>query len=373
MITPAVNRQRVNAQVLKVLAVKAKAVKSSSWVKVAALPGLIALWLLVGFAAMAAHPLGEQSQGKSPGVRWDMPTPYGDATHHSRNLRAFAQDVAQTSGNELQIVLHTGASLFKHNELPRAVRSRLVPIVEVFGGLLGNEDPLFKLDNLPFLATDFDAAHDLYLASKPEMEAALAQQGLMLLFSVPWPPQGLYSQQPVNDLADFKGARMRAYSPVTSRLALLLASQPTTVQTVEIPQAFSTGMIEMMITSPTTGVSSQSWDYVSHYTDIQAWLPRNLVLVNRQAFERLSPKAQQALLAAAAQAEARGWQWAQQETLEKTAQLAAQGMQVSPPSPALMQGLKQTGEVMTLEWLQEAGARGEAVLERYRQRRSHQP
>nr|WP_283106297.1 TRAP transporter substrate-binding protein [Shewanella submarina] len=326
---------------------------------------IVILFALLSGFAMPEQAVAGNDQKQSDSVRWDMPTPYGDATHHTQNLKQFVADVEQASHGQFRIVLHTGASLFKHNELPRAVRSRLVPMVEVFGGLLGNENPLFKLDNLPFLATDFDSAWQLYQASKPAMEQALAHHGLILLYAVPWPPQGLYSQKPVTGLDDFSGARMRAYSPVTSQMALLLNTQPTTVQTVEIPQAFSTGMIDMMVTSPTTGVSSQAWDYVSHYTDIQAWLPKNLVLVNLRAFERLPPVSQQALMTAAARAEKRGWQLAREETLTKTKALAEQGMQVSLPTQALMQGLNDIGVQMTADWLKEAGAEGEAVVNQF--------
>jgi len=220
-------------------------------------------------------------------TRWDMATPYVDATHHTQNIIKFAKEVKEATAGELEIIVHSGASLIKHKEIPRAVRTQQVPIGEVFIGIMGNSDPVYKLDNIPFLASNFEQAKKLYAASKATLEAKLDKQGMMLLFSVPWPPQGIYSKKPIKDIADLKGAKLRAYSSTLSRLALLLNASPTTVQTVEIPQAFSTGIIDMMLTSPTTGVSSQSWDYVSHYTDVQAWIPKNMVIVNKRAFKRL--------------------------------------------------------------------------------------
>ena len=302
----------------------------------------------------------------SAATRWDMATPYVDATHHTQNNIQFAEDVKTATNGELEIIIHSGASLIKHKEIPKAVRSQQVPIGEVFIGIMGNDDPIYKLDNIPFLATDFDQAKKLYAISKAALEAKLDEDGLMLLYSVPWPPQGIYSQEPVNKIEDFKGAKLRSYSSTLSRLAILLEASPTTVQTVEIPQAFSTGIVDMMITSPTTGVSSQSWDYVSNYTDVQAWIPKNMVIVNKRAFRRLDKPLQTALLAAAVQAEARGWEMAIQETKDKTAELAEHGMKVTEPSDVLMTELKKVGENMAGEWAEEAGSKGKALLEEYK-------
>ncbi|RKF18085.1 C4-dicarboxylate ABC transporter substrate-binding protein [Alginatibacterium sediminis] len=299
------------------------------------------------------------------GTRWDMATPYVDATHHTQNIRQFAEDINSSTSGDFEIVVHAGASLIKHKEISRAVRTGQVPMGEMFIGILGNSDPVFKLDNLPFLATNFEQAKSLYLASKPAIEKKLDSEGMMLLFSVPWPPQGIYSKGPVDSIEDLKGAKMRAYSSTLSRLAVLLDASPTTVQTVEIPQAFSTGIIDMMMTSPTTGVSSQSWDYVKHYTDVQAWIPKNMVVVNKRAFKRLDDASQKALLDAAKVAEDRGWTMAEQETVTKTQALADNGMTVSAPSAQLTQSLQDIGKVMAQEWSTEAGDDGAMILKAY--------
>ncbi len=299
-------------------------------------------------------------------TRWDMATPYVDATLHTQNIIQFAQEVKAATDGKLEIIVHSGASLIKHKEIPRAVRTQQVPIGEVFIGIMGNSDPVYKLDNIPFLASNFTQAKALYKASKSTLEKKLDKQGMMLLFSVPWPPQGIYSKKPVTDIAQIKGAKMRAYSSTLSRLAVLLHASPTTVQTVEIPQAFSTGIIDMMFTSPTTGVSSQSWDYVSNYTDVQAWIPKNMVIVNKRAFKRLDKGSQEALLKMAKQAEQRGWQMAISETKTKTAILAENGIVVAQPTEKLMASLKLIGEQMVNEWIEDADTEGLKIINDYK-------
>jgi TRAP-type C4-dicarboxylate transport system substrate-binding protein len=299
-------------------------------------------------------------------TKWDMPTPYGDGVHHTKNIKQFAEEVKRATGGELNIVVHSGASLFKHPEIYRAVRSGQVPVGEIYMGLLGNDNPVFKADNIPFLAADFSSARKLWAASRFAVEASLKKDGLKLLFAVPWPPQGFYTKKPISSAADLKGLKIRSYSPTLSRLAILLGATPTTVQTPEIPQAFSTGIIDAMVTSPSTGVSSQSWDYISDYTDTQAWIPKNMVIVNAKAFKRLGKSQQKALMDAASIAESRGWKMSEAETSIKTAILAKNGIKVAKPSSKLKADLKSIGKTMGNEWATEAGDIGKKIMDAYR-------
>lgn len=319
------------------------------------MPGLArnifaALWLVMSAPLVAA-------------TQWHMPTPYPDGEHHTKNIRAFAADVKTATNGEFEITVHSNASLFKHPEIHRATRSGQVPIGEMLMGLLGNDDPLFKVDNIPFLSTDFESARVLWSTTRPALEKSLDAQGLMLLFAVPWPPQGLYANQRVDTFDDLKGKKMRAYSPLTSRLADLLGAVPVTVQTPEIPQAFSTGIIDTMFTSPSTGVSSQAWDYTDYYIDTRAWIPKNMVIVNKRAFRRLSEKHQRVLLDAAKKAEKRGWEMAETETREKTLILKDHGITIVNPDENLQQELRAIGRTLSDEWVEETGARGTLILD----------
>lgn len=298
---------------------------------------------------------------------WHMPTPYGDANLPTKIAYEFADEIREKSAGKLDINVHSGASLIKHPEIPRAVKTGQVQLGEVFIGIMGNAHPVFKHDNIPFLATNFDDSRKLWEAAKPEIEQQLDKEGMMLLYTVAWPAQSLYTKFPVNTLDDLKGIKMRAYSPSTSRLADLMHTSPTTVQVPEIPQAFSTGIIDAMITSPTTGVNGQSWDYLSHYTDIKAWIPKNIVVVNKRAFRRLDKATQEIILAAAARVENKGWERVRETALEDTASLAENGIVVSEPSAELMTELEKIGEVMTAEWEAEAPVEVGRILKRYQQ------
>lgn len=296
---------------------------------------------------------------------WDMPTPYGDSVFHTQNIMAFADDVRDATDGGVDITVHSAGSLFAHGQIKDSVRRGLAPIGEILMSQLVNENPVFGADSIPFLAASYDDASALWDASREEVAEALANQGLTLLFSVPWPGQSLYLREAATDPAQLQGMSFRAYNSATERMAQLLDMVPTQVEAGDIPTAFSTGRIAGMITSPSTGVSSQAWDYTTHYIDTQAWLPKNMVFINSSALEALSDAEQTAILAAAETAEARGWEMSAAETADKIAGLEAAGMTVMQPSDALSEKLAEVGSVMVSEWLETAGDAGAAILARY--------
>ncbi|KRS16369.1 TRAP transporter substrate-binding protein [Roseovarius indicus] len=298
---------------------------------------------------------------------WDMPTPYPDATFHTVNISEFASDVSEATDGGLEITVHSAGSLFKHPEISKAVRSGQVPIGEFFLSLLANDNAVFGADSLPFLATSYDDAQKLWDAQKDVITKLLDEQGLMPLYAVPWPPQGLYTTKEINTVEDLAGLKFRTYNATLEEFANLAGAAPTQVEVPDIPQAFSTGRVEAMITSPSTGANSQAWDFLSHYTDIQAWIPKNIVVVNKRSFQRLDEETQQAVLDAAAEAETRGWEMSKKETDDQTAVLEENGITIVEPSEELMTGLREIGAQMLENWKEEAGEDGAALLDAYQQ------
>ena len=299
-------------------------------------------------------------------TRWDMPTPYAPTNFHTENVMQFAADVDQATQGKLKITVHSNASLFKAPEIKRAVQGGQAQIGEILISGYSNEDPVFGVDSVPFLATSYADAAKLWKASRKALEDRFAKQGMTVLYAVPWPPQGIYSSKPINSAADLKGMKMRTYNPYTSRIAELAGAQPVTIQAAELAQAFATGAVNANITSGATGYDTKAWEVVKNYYDTQAWLPKNVVFVNKAAFDSLDKSTQQALLKAAADAEARGWKTSEEKNKWYLEQLAKNGMTVAPPSPQLKSDFKKIGDTMTGEWLKTAGPDGTAIVEAYR-------
>ncbi|WP_243369330.1 TRAP transporter substrate-binding protein [Microvirga solisilvae] len=299
-------------------------------------------------------------------TKWNLPAAYPPDNFHTENLNAFAKDVADATGGKLQITVHGNASLFKAPEIKRAVQTGQAQAGEVLMSLHENEDPIYGLDVVPFLATSFDQSKKLWDVQKPAIEKKLASQGLMLLYAVPWPPQGIFAKKDINTVEDLKGLKWRSYNVGTARIAEIVGAQPVTVQAADLPQALATGVVNAFMTSGATGYDSKVWESLTHFYDTQAWIPKNITFVNKAAFDALDKPTQEAVLKAAKTAEERGWKTAQEKTKWYTEQMASKGMKVQPPSAELKSGLQKVGEQLTQDWLKKAGSDGQAIIDSYK-------
>lgn len=299
-------------------------------------------------------------------TKWDLPAAYPASNFHTENIQQFATDVDKASSGKLKITVHAGASLFKAPEIKRAVQGNQAQSGEILLVNFENENPLFGVDGLPFLATSYGDSMKLYKASKAVLEKLLAAQGIKLLYTVPWPPQGIYTNRTLNGAADMKGLKWRAYSPATARIAELVGAQPMTVQAAEVPQALATGVIDSYMSSGATGYDSKTYEHIKNWYDTQAWLPKNAVIVNQSAFNALDKATQDAVLKAAADAEVRGWKVSQEKNQWYLDQLKAKGMNILQPSPQLRGDLKKVGDELLSDWLKKAGAEGQAIVDAYR-------
>jgi TRAP-type transport system periplasmic protein len=298
--------------------------------------------------------------------KWDLPAAYPASNFHTENLVQFAGDVDKATGGKLKITVHANASLFKAPEIKRAVQGGQAQMGEILLANFQNEWQIFGADGLPFLADSYDASAKLYKAQKPALEKKLAEQGMMLLYVVPWGPQGIYVKKQIASAADLKGVKWRAYSPATARIAELVGAQPVTVQAAELSQAMATGVVESYMSSGATGYDTKTYEHIKYWYDTQAWLPKNAVIVNKAAFDALDAPSKQALLKAGADAETRGWSVSKAKNLEYMDLLKKNGMNIVEPSAALKSDMKKVGDTMLKEWLEKAGPEGQAVVDAYK-------
>jgi len=314
-----------------------------------------------GLAAAAIAPGRVRAQ-----TRWQVATAYPDGNFHTRNMRSFIEEVQTATGGRLQIQLHSNAALLRMPEIKRGVQTGQVQIGEILLSAYGNEDPFFEVDSVPQLVTSTPMARKLAELQRSYVEARLNRQGLSLLYWVPWPPSGFYTNTPVESVETLRGTKMRTFNVLTNRFATLCGATPTLVQQAEVPQAFATGVVNVMVTSAATGVDVQAWDFCRIFTPIGFTRTKNAIFVQTRAFQGLPADVQAAIRTAAAAAEARGWDASDAETVSQQAALAARGMSVQQPTPALMEGLARIGATQAEEWVAKAGEEGKRLIDAYR-------
>ena len=303
-------------------------------------------------------------------TKWDLPAAYPAGNFHTENLTQFAADVDKATAGKLKITVHANASLFKANEIKRAVQGGQAQIGEILLANFENENPIYGADGIPFLASSYAQSKQLYAAQKPALDKVLGAQGMRLLFSVAWPPQGIYSKKEISSVAELRGIKWRAYSPATAKIAELIGAQPVTIQAAELSQALATGVVESYMSSGSTGYDSKTYESLKYWYDTQAWLPKNAVLVNKKSFDALDPATQSAVLKAAADAEVRGWKISEEKNVFYKKALAEKGMKILPPTTKLVADLKQVGTIMLADWQKKAGPDGEALIASFNKTKS---
>lgn len=297
--------------------------------------------------------------------KWDMPMAYSASNFHSATGAEFAKCVTTGTGGDIEIVTHPSGSLFKGGDIKRAIQTGQTPIGERLLSGHQNENVLFGFDSIPFLATSFDDSAKLWKAAKPTIEKVLADQNLTLLYAVPWPPQGLYFKNAVNSVAEMKGIKFRSYNNATSRLAELTGMLPVTIEAAEISQAFATGVADSMVSSGSTGYDRKVWESLSYFYEVDAWLPRNYIMVNSKIWADVSDGSKNVIRGCAELAEYAG-NWRSKEYTGFTLQgLRDGGMTVGPASDQMTNELKEIGVTMTNEWLSAAGDEGKAIVDAF--------
>ena len=316
---------------------------------------------LLASAAIGAGMLA--TAGNAQAVEWIMASGYPDSNFLTKNLKMFVEDVK--AGTSVDIQLNSNDSLIKLDAIKTSVQRGQIPIGEIRLGVYGNEDPMYVLAGLPFIAPDYAAAWLLKDLQKEYFDAIFKKAGMRVLFYQPWPGQGFYPKFPVTKVDDFKGKKLRIYSTATQKMGEMLGFDATILPFAEIPQAFSTGLIEALFTSPQTGIDIQAWDNTSNFTYAGAIFSKNAVIVSEKYFAALSPEDQAGMLAAAAKAELRAWEMSAETTAAQIKVLTDNGMSAAKAPEEVTAKMKTIGLEMMKGWRESASPAANAVLDRY--------
>ncbi len=296
------------------------------------------------------------------GEKWDLPTGYPAANFHTLNIQEFATCVAQGTADGITIAVHPNGNLFKAADIKRAVQTGQAILGERLLSAHEKENPIFGTDSIPFIVNSYDDSVKLFSAARPELDKALEGQGLKLLYSVPWPAQGLYFKQDVKSVADMKGITIRSYNKATQRISELTGMVPVQIEAAETSQALAAGVINALITSAVTGVDTKAWEQTKYFYQVEAWMPRNHVIMNKAKFDGLDDKSKTALADCSTKAESAGLEKSKAANDAALKTLAENGIQIVVPSDALKAELSAIGKTMSDEWLASAGEAGKAVL-----------
>ncbi|MCW8884202.1 MAG: TRAP transporter substrate-binding protein [Motiliproteus sp.] len=314
---------------------------------------LLIVFLVTGYAGVA---LAQQ---------WQLASPYPKHNFHTENILWFSQEVERVTNGALKIEVHPNGQLFRHPDIWMAVSNGQLEAGELLVSSRLSEDIIYSIDAVPFLANSYHKADKLYRVSRPFFDERLNRNGLMLLYSVPWPPQGLYLREPIKDVDDLRGRSFRTYNESTNQLAQMVGGVANMIEYADLTDALSQGNLGGMFTSSTGGVEVKAWRNFGYFYDLQAWLPRNMVVVNKQAFDKLSPAIREQVREVAKRAEARGVEASQERHAFHKQVLKEHGVVIVSPEPRLLEEFQMVGSTLVSKWIKKAGQDGAQLIADY--------
>ncbi len=321
--------------------------------------------LAMGAGAGLGLALPAQAQASKAGITLQCAGAYTDALFHTQNLKQFASQAVSQSKGSLQIDVVSNAKLMPMTDVLPALTKGDLAMGEIFMSNFGAQYPLLAIDSLPFIVRNTDDAKRLWDATRKPIEEMFAKQGIRVLYTAPWPGQGLFSRTQVNKLDDVRGLKFRANNQATKYIAETAGAIPADTPANTLAKSIKNGEVDVMVTSSTTGVDSESWHAMGHFVDMRAWIPKNLILISEKHWAKLPEEAKTALLDAAKTAEARGWQLAKDADDKAQRLLTQNGTLIVPPSYELRRQLDLMGEKFAREWSGKAGVNGAGALINY--------
>lgn len=299
---------------------------------------------------------------------WVMVSGYPDNNYVTENIREFIKEVDEKSNGELKISLHSNGSLVKMDNIRRAVQTGQVQMGEIRLGSYGNEDPMYILDNVPYMTKDYKQAWVLMETSAPYFDALMAKSGIKPLGYQPFPGQGFFTQAEIHSAVDLHGKKLRIYSKVTQEMGQKLGATAIILPFADIPQAFATGMIDGLFTSAQTGVDIQAWTNSSHFTYVGAIFTKTLLGVNKEAYDALPENLRTIVDEAGHSLTERAWRKSEEANQGHIAELEKNGMKTYAPPADVLARLTSVGQELAETWKAEASPEAVAVLDAYRAR-----
>jgi TRAP-type C4-dicarboxylate transport system substrate-binding protein len=300
-------------------------------------------------------------------TKLDISMPWGPTEFHVVNAQNFAKRAGEVTKGQVVMTVHPGGALgIKANESLRAVEDGTVAMAEYAAFQNVGDLPLLGIESLPFLVDDYEQLKVMHSFARPAWEAALAKRGQKVLYVVPWPSQNFFTKKPIRTMDDLKGVRMRTYDRNTAEMVSKLGMVPQQMNNPDIVPALASGRLDAVMTSGTTAAAQKYWEFLKHTYNTNHLWASNLMVVNLNAWNKLSPENRAAIEKLAREMEPEFWKVSEGEHTKRMAQLKENGMTVEPAAKELLERMRAVTRPMWDEFAKSAGPEGAKILADYR-------
>lgn len=247
-----------------------------------------------------------------------------------KGLNALFETIQKETGGELSVRLNLGGTLpITATNITQAVADNIVQLGD--DAFFVGSVPVGGIVRLPlFLGTaaDFNKAWD---AAAPYLKSEYTKKDIVVLGKYVFPYNTMWSRKKLTSLADIAGQKIRVISPEQAELIKLFGGTPITLGTSEVAAALDRGVIDGALTA-SSGYGYVWRDLLKYNYRLNVSFIDSLIIVNKGAWDKLSPQVRQKVQAAVDDAGVKITAAMAEEEDSLTQKLAAQGMVVTVPT-----------------------------------------
>jgi len=298
-------------------------------------------------------------------TKWDMSTAWGASNFHAESAIAFADAVRDATDGSVDITVHlSGETGVKITEKLAAVETGIVQMADMLLFLQAGEEPFLGVDTLPYLIQGQDEMTLWLEVAGPTYDAIFERRNQKVLYYVPWPSPGVYTNNPVVSADDMTGQRIRAFNATSFTFLEKMGAAPVELPFEELATAVAAGTVDGAATSTSTGANSKLYQFTEHFNPLNWSMSPDAVTVNLDAWNALSDEERATIQGLADSMEADFWAASAAEDEAKTAVLVENGMTISGADDTLTAKMAEAGKVMWADFFATV-PEAQAVVEAY--------
>ena len=282
------------------------------------------------------------------------------------NAIKFADEVSAATDGQVNISVKAGGSLgFKGPDQLTAVRDGLVEMADINISQQVGVNPLFGVEGVPFLISSMEELKAYHAFVRPAFEELAAENNQKILYVVPSPAQYVYLKVEVDGIDDFAGIPVRGADKNTVDIVSAMGMAGVAMPWGELIPALASGRVEGVATSATSGVDGKFWEFMKYiYPTNHTW-GSNMVTINLDAWNKLTPEQQAAIEEVAARLEPEFWEVSRQGDLASIKTMTENGMELREISPDLKAAMVERALALQAEFVARVPEAG-PIVEQYK-------
>src|SRR6056297_3508926 len=190
--------------------------------------------------------------------------------HQQYEAPFWTETLPEASGGEIEVSLTThGQMNLGVADVFRLLGDGVYDVAMTVADYAVADEPALEGLDVPLLALSADEARAMVDAARPMVEDIYRDTfNSKVLAIAPYPPQVVFCNAEISELADLEGLKVRASGRMTAKFLEALGAEGVNVGFAEVPGALQKGVVDCAVTGAGSGYSAGWWEVSTHLLPI---------------------------------------------------------------------------------------------------------